>query len=774
MCSRLSLFCAITSVVLACVHATPLSAMQHSALLSVLDDSTPAVSTAVVARGNMNTICDQDENKMRVYCSGNNVTGLDLHASMLTSLASSLTSLSALTFLSLADNQLGDVALTNVWKLSALRFLDLSGNSMTVLPSQISTLSALVELNVVDNAIDSWPPELSQLPNLQGVKFGGNRLTAVPASVGTMSALVALDVSNNQLDTLPSQLGQLTNLRFLHMFDNKLASVPTDLQLLSALKAFTIFGNRLRNQPFPLTNVASIDQCQAQGVYENSTETNCFIDCPPKCCNSELRWPDCAIPDSELFSTTSTPQTSVAESTSPFSSSSTTASTTDGETNVTSTSPSSPVLPMTSEADWIILYAVLGVVGVCIAAVIGFFIWRWRKKQRGQKSEDVQIEMPAVSNGATFVPEKQVPADDAPPPLARKKSSSRRRKKKSSSGRRNGAYDSVLPETSQIERPYTFLPSVAATQNEYDKFPDEVDSQAQKERDKNDNRKTVSGAWLIDKAQIELGKELGAGAFGVVYAAKWKGSKVAVKQIKQSALEEGGAKGDAARNEFAAELELMAQMQPHANVLMYLGITELANGDLAVVIEYCSKGSLLNALYGDKPRHLSSSQQLRIAHGAACGLSHLHDQGIVHRDIAARNVLLHTNDLIPKLADFGMARQIDEERYDQETLATVGPVRWMAPEQLTGQKYSKRSDVYAFGMLLFEIWAKDKPWPDKTNIAAMSAVLQGESLSPPAAAPELVQQLMRQCWAAKSTARPDTESIRKRLGDLCDAEDSSE
>ena len=86
----------------------------------------------------------------------------------------------------------------------------------------------------------------------------------------------------------------------------------------------------------------------------------------------------------------------------------------------------------------------------------------------------------------------------------------------------------------------------------------------------------------------------------------------------------------------------------------------------------------MESLYGPKPRDLSESQLLKIAFGSACGLAHLHDQDIIHRDIAARNVLLHTKELIPKLADFGMARQMEENYdYDQETKTSMGPIRWM-------------------------------------------------------------------------------------------------
>ena len=89
--------------------------------------------------------------------------------------------------------------------------------------------------------------------------------------------------------------------------------------------------------------------------------------------------------------------------------------------------------------------------------------------------------------------------------------------------------------------------------------------------------------------------------------------------------------------------------QNHTNVVNFFGMTVLADGDLAVVVEFCNKGALVDALYGSNPLALSQSQLLSISQGTAAGVAHLHNQGIVHRDLAARNVLLNGKELVPKV-----------------------------------------------------------------------------------------------------------------------------
>jgi hypothetical protein len=153
---------------------------------------------------------------------------------------------------------------------------------------------------------------------------------------------------------------------------------------------------------------------------------------------------------------------------------------------------------------------------------------------------------------------------------------------------------------------------------------------------------TVRDIYQIPRADLQLGEQLGQGAFGVVVRADWKGTTVAVKQIRTDAV--GG--NSKAVEEFKREVKSMAAMPAHKNVVRLFGVSRMGN-DLAAVVEYCGGGALSAALYGDAPRTFSERQLINIAHGSACGIVHLHENNTVHRDIAARNVLL-TADGQPK------------------------------------------------------------------------------------------------------------------------------
>jgi serine/threonine protein kinase len=200
-----------------------------------------------------------------------------------------------------------------------------------------------------------------------------------------------------------------------------------------------------------------------------------------------------------------------------------------------------------------------------------------------------------------------------------------------------------------------------------------------------------------------------------VWKGKWHNNNVAIKQLK---VDSGTAALEKAMVEFANEIGRMASMQPHENVVLLYGVTKLENGDMAAVVEYCAHGSCLDALYGSKPRAWTDDELIRIARGAASGIAHLHRLGIIHRDIAARNVLLTQND-VAKVADFGMSRVLAENaNNEQQTVQKVGPLKWMAPEQIERHVYSKATDVFSFGVLLFEIFAREAPWKDTNNIVA--------------------------------------------------------
>jgi hypothetical protein len=274
--------------------------------------------------------------------------------------------------------------------------------------------------------------------------------------------------------------------------------------------------------------------------------------------------------------------------------------------------------------------------------------------------------------------------------------------------------------------------------------------------------KSVTRAWQIDPADVELGATIGQGHFGVVRRAQWRGRTVAVKQIKKASI---GA-DDKAVADFEDEIGRMATMQPHENLVHLQGIMRLPNGDLAAVVEFCAQGALVDALYGPNARNFDGEQLSQIAYDAACGLLHLHANDVVHRDVAARNVLLAgRKDLVAKLSDFGMARDVSSAASgaEHQTETLIGPVRWMAPEQLTKLSYSRASDVFAFGVLLFEIFAGEAPWAGVSNIGVITQVVAGRRMAVPFTAPLAVRQVMEQCWLAAAADRPNMKSVCAKI-----------
>jgi hypothetical protein len=275
----------------------------------------------------------------------------------------------------------------------------------------------------------------------------------------------------------------------------------------------------------------------------------------------------------------------------------------------------------------------------------------------------------------------------------------------------------------------------------------------------------------IPIADIELGKKLGEGAFGVVYKGEWHGKSVAVKQVKSSHI----VGGDKAIAEFEAEVSKMASTAFHENLVQLHGVTTLENGDMAAVVEFCAQGSLVDALYGEKARNdWTASELLTVAYDAACGVVYLHRLGLIHRDIAARNVLL-TKHNVAKVADFGMARLLDDKVYEQQTENAVGPLKWMAPEQMESRAYSRASDVFAFGVLLFEIFAREAPWTGVANLMAASKVMDGERMDVSSRnIPPTMAALMIECWAAKPSDRPSIEDVQRTLKTNSSTSDSDD
>jgi predicted Ser/Thr protein kinase len=303
----------------------------------------------------------------------------------------------------------------------------------------------------------------------------------------------------------------------------------------------------------------------------------------------------------------------------------------------------------------------------------------------------------------------------------------------------NDNYRSVLPAVG----------SKKTKDNKVDDHQTHADPVSLRLKTTDSNSNDRGAVWRIEANELTMGESLGKGSFGIVSRAKWHGDNVAVKQISKEAV--GNPK---AVLEFEREIGRMASMQAHKNVVILYGLTTLSNGNLGAVMEYCAHGSLMSALYGATQRKWSMAELFEVAYESACGVAHLHACKIVHRDIAARNVLLAgKKDVVAKVADFGLSRAADDER----TVATKvedGPVKWQAPEQLRSMQYSKASDVFSFGVLLFEIFAREAPWKGVNLYVVAPKVIEGQRMAVPANMPESIADVMKECWAQEPDKRP--------------------
>jgi len=206
----------------------------------------------------------------------------------------------------------------------------------------------------------------------------------------------------------------------------------------------------------------------------------------------------------------------------------------------------------------------------------------------------------------------------------------------------------------------------------------------------------------------------------------------------------------------------MVELPPHPNVVQMFGIS-LDGPQPIIILEYCGGGSLDRVLY-DSNEKLSEEFKMRMVRGIALGMLHLHKYNIVHRDLAARNILL-TSSGDPKISDFGMSRVL--QKVDEgKTNTGFGPVCWMAPESLAHRNYSKKSDVWTFGIVVYEIVAQCEPHKDK-DIFDAGVRIRDEGLTPeiPFNCPPKLRNIMQLCWQKQPNQRPTFEAICQMLQD---------
>ncbi|XP_058470701.1 fibroblast growth factor receptor 3 isoform X3 [Solea solea] len=275
--------------------------------------------------------------------------------------------------------------------------------------------------------------------------------------------------------------------------------------------------------------------------------------------------------------------------------------------------------------------------------------------------------------------------------------------------------------------------------------------------------------WEFPRTRLTLGKPLGEGCFGQVVMAeavgvdKEKPNKpltVAVKMLKDDAT-------DKDLSDLVSEMEMMKMIGKHKNIINLLGACT-QDGPLYVLVEYASKGNLREYLRARRPpgmdysfdtckipdEQLTFKDLVSCAYQVARGMEYLASQKCIHRDLAARNVLV-TDDNIMKIADFGLARDVHNIDYYKKTTNGRLPVKWMAPEALFDRVYTHQSDVWSYGVLLWEIFTLGgSPYPGIPVEELFKLLKEGHRMDKPANCTHELYMIMRECWHAVPSQRP--------------------
>ncbi|XP_057203271.1 tyrosine-protein kinase CSK [Triplophysa rosa] len=253
--------------------------------------------------------------------------------------------------------------------------------------------------------------------------------------------------------------------------------------------------------------------------------------------------------------------------------------------------------------------------------------------------------------------------------------------------------------------------------------------------------------WALNRKDLKLLQSIGKGEFGDVMVGDYRGSKVAVKCIKH----------DATAQAFIAEASVMTQMR-HPNLVQLLGVIVEERGSLYIVTEYMAKGSLVDYLRSRGRTVLGGECLLKFSLDVCEAMEYLEANNFVHRDLAARNVLV-SDDNIAKVSDFGLTKEASST---QDTAKL--PVKWTSPEALREKRFSTKSDVWSYGVLLWEIFSFGRvPYPRIPLKEVVPRVEKGYKMDPPDGCPAAVYDLMKQCWTLDAAGRPSFLMLREKL-----------
>lgn len=257
--------------------------------------------------------------------------------------------------------------------------------------------------------------------------------------------------------------------------------------------------------------------------------------------------------------------------------------------------------------------------------------------------------------------------------------------------------------------------------------------------------------WEIERTSLKFMKKLGHGQFGEVWEGMWNNTTpVAIKTLRPGSMDP---------KDFLAEAQIMKKLRHPKLIQLYAVCT--VEEPIYIITELMKNGSLLEYLQG-KGKSLKLQQLIDMAAQIAAGMAYLENQNYIHRDLAARNVLVADSNIV-KIADFGLARLIKEDEYEARVGARF-PIKWTAPEAANYSKFSIKSDVWSFGILLTELVTYGRiPYPGMTNAEVLHQVEHGYRMPAPPSCPPRLYDIMLECWHRDPLRRPTFETLQWKL-----------
>uniref|UniRef100_A0A3Q3FGA6 non-specific protein-tyrosine kinase n=1 Tax=Kryptolebias marmoratus TaxID=37003 RepID=A0A3Q3FGA6_KRYMA len=265
--------------------------------------------------------------------------------------------------------------------------------------------------------------------------------------------------------------------------------------------------------------------------------------------------------------------------------------------------------------------------------------------------------------------------------------------------------------------------------------------------------------YEIQRDRIELGRCIGEGQFGDVHQGIYNSPdkpslNVAIKTCKNCTT-------DSVREKFLQEALTMRQFD-HPHIVKLIGV--ITENPVWIIMELCTLGELRSFLQVKK-YSLNLAMLILYAHQLSTALAYLESKRFVHRDIAARNVLVSTVDCV-MLGDFGLSRYMEDSSYYKASKGKL-PIKWMAPESINFRRFTSASDVWMFGVCMWEILMYGiKPFQGVKNNDVIGRIENGERLAMPPQCPPTLYSLMTKCWSYDPSKRPRFTELKTQLSTI--------